>query len=628
MDSPPPPNYDIIFAGGGTTACVIAGRLAAADSTLRIMVIDNGHITKENPLHLQPARYIKTMESAIPSLRTDKSTNDFTFHRARVGLTLGRSPAVSNASCVGGGSSVNAMFYNRAPASDYDDWMRLGNPGWGSQDMIALAKKLETYQAGVINSTHGSSGPIKVSYGCHETKLGKEFLVAAAALPRGRGFTEDMNDFSSCNVYGRLPKYIDASTGRRSDAAHAYLYPHTETHNPNFHVLDNTRVNRLLFEIDAENRRRAVGVEYQTGGRNSPMQTARVSRLVVLSAGTFCSPAILERSGVGNKDVLEKHAIPLVCHLPGVGENYNDHHAVFAPYLVPHGTTLDGLGTEGKDEVFEAQWKSEGNGPLAANSGVDAGIKLRPNAQDLEQLTPLFSERWETFFAHAPDKPIAFVGPVAPYFGGYTETRNSIYSMLYFTTYPKSTGSVHITSADPFAPLEVDTALLDLYAHHVIESRLAKTNEFNRDEDLVVLRWAYKWSRELARRTDSYRGEYAPEHPQFGCGSQARCGEADGPVDISVPEIQYSAADDAAIDAYHRKTAGMGWHSLGTCAMKPQEASGVVDSRLNVYGVDNLKVADLSVAPLNVGANTTNTALIIGEKAAMIIAEELGICGI
>lgn len=62
--------------------------------------------------------------------------------------------------------------------------------------------------------------------------------------------------------------------------------------------------------------------------------------------------------------------------------------------------------------------------------------------------------------------------------------------------------------------------------------------------------------------------------------------------------------------------------------MKPRSQSGVVDSRLNVYGVQNLKVADMSIAPSNVGANTYNSALIIGEKAAIIIAEELGIKGV
>ncbi|KAJ7658846.1 glucose-methanol-choline oxidoreductase [Mycena polygramma] len=271
--------YDIIFAGAGTTACVVAGRLAAADSTLRILLVEDGPLAKEIPLHVYPARYLQNMR--------DPDAETFTFHPTNPSVKLdGRSPTMSNANCVGGGSSVNAMFYNRVAASDYDDWMHAGNPGWGSADLIPLAKKLETYQAGVADSTHGSSGPIKVSYGGHETKVGMDSLVAASGFPRGRGFSEGMNDFSSCDVYRRLPKYIDAENGRRSDAAHLYLYPQAQ--NPNVRILDNARVNRILFNGD----NRAVGIEYHTG---DALLTACATRFVVISAGAVCSPAILER---------------------------------------------------------------------------------------------------------------------------------------------------------------------------------------------------------------------------------------------------------------------------------------------------------------------------------------------
>ncbi|KAJ7033595.1 GMC oxidoreductase-domain-containing protein [Mycena alexandri] len=601
IDLLPSTDFDIIFVGGGTTACVAASRLAAADSNLRILILENGHHTKDNPTHTQPGRYRHTMASAV----TAGTADTLTFHQGMPSANIdGRTPAVSSAKCVGGGSSINAMLYNRAPASDYDDWMHLGNAGWGSADLIPLAKKLETYQAGVTNSTHGSSGPIKISYGGLETKLGKDFLVAAAGFPRGRGFTEDMNDFTTCDAYGRLPKYIDATTGRRSDVAHFYLYP--QRGNPNFHVLDHARVNRVLF--NAENV--AIGVEYQMESPERAVLTANAARLVVLSAGAFGSPAILERSGVGAKDWLEQHDITVISDLPGVGENFNDHPAIFAPYLVPQdGVTLNNL-SQDTDGLFETQWAHEGNGLMATN-GLDAGIKVRPNAQDLQQLTPAFSTRWATFFADVPDKYVVFVAPFSAHFGANSPTTtHAIFNILYFVPYPMSTGAVHITSACPFAPLAVNTGLLD------------------RNEDLVILRWAYKWSREITRRMDSYRGEYADEHPVFPDGSQATCRVEGGPINIAAPEIEYSTADDDAIDAYHRQKVGLGWHSLGTCAMKPRDASGVVDSRLSVYGVKNLKVADMSIAPLNVGANTNNTALIIGEKAAILIAEDLGINGV
>ncbi|KAJ7159284.1 GMC oxidoreductase-domain-containing protein [Mycena crocata] len=596
MDAPV--EYDIIFAGGGATACVVAGRLAAADTTLRILIVENGGQKKDIPLHVQPAQYHQIM--------TDSDASCLTRHCTSTSGMSSRSQVITNGKCIGGGSSVNAMFYNRAAASDYDDWMRLGNPGWGAQDLIPFAKKAETYQEGVVDDTHGSAGPIKVSYGGYETQVGRDFLTAAAAYPRGRNFTEDFNDFSTCDVYGRIPKYIDSETGRRSDAAHFYVYNQQER-NQNLHILDHARVNRVLFDDN----KRAVGIEFQVGGQGGAMQTAYASRLVVVSAGAFCSPAILERSGIGAKERLQQHGIEVVSDLLGVGENYKDHPIAFVPYLVP--TTQSTLNlnsvSESPHDVLEAQWLRHGSGLLATN-GIDAGIKLRPNAEDLVQLTPTFTHRWETIFADVPDKAVAAVATIAAYFGTRPPPADGLYTTCYFATHPLSTGSSHIRSADPFAPLEITDCML------------------NEDEDAVVLRWAYKWSRELARRMDSYRGEYAPEHPKFPEGSDAACGAAEGPVDIRASEIQYSPADDAAIDLFHREIAVIGWHALGTCAMRPRDEGGVVDPHLNVYGVKNLKVADLSIAPLNVGANTYNTALIIGEKAASLIEEELGISGI
>ncbi|KAJ7876410.1 GMC oxidoreductase-domain-containing protein [Mycena leptocephala] len=583
--------YDIIFAGGGSTACVVVGRLAAADNTLRILIVENGRSTKEHPVHIRPGRYLE-------NIRTGGET--FTYHQAIPRPNLdGHCLRPSNANCVGGGSSVNAMMYTRAAASDYDDWMRLGNPGWGAADLIPLAQKLETYQAGEVNSTHGASGPIKISHGRYETQTGKDFLVSATAFPRGRCFSEDVNDFYTCDVYGKWPKYIDAQTGRRSDTPHNYVYNQSE--NKNLVILDHARVKRVLFDD-----KRAVGIEYQVGGKESELLSASASRLVVVSTGTFCSPAILQRSGIGAEEILEKYGIQMVSDLPGVSligrgnRSYGGDAVLLGPDDV---VTMNSLAHD-KEGVFEAQWIRDGTGPLAAN-GLDYGIKLRANAQDLNQLTPLFARRWETFFANASDKALVFVGCWAASFEA-TDGPREMYSFPYFSLYPMSTGYVKIRSGDPFAPLEIESGL------------------FDKKEDLLVVRWAYKWSRELARRMESFRGEYAPatRPSRRAVGRRASLRQV---VRWTCPRPR---SNDEAIDAYHRARAAVEWHALGTCAMKPRDQMGVVDAQLNVYGVKNLKIADLSIAPLNVGANTYNTALIIGEKAAVIIADELGINGV
>jgi choline dehydrogenase-like flavoprotein len=144
------------------------------------------------------------------------------------------------------------------------------------------------------------------------------------------------------------------------------------------------------------------------------------------------------------------------------------------------------------------------------------------------------------------------------------------------------------------------------------------------DIDLKKLIWAYKKSREIMRRTDMYRGEIDAGHPVWPAGSKAASVDTNSKLG-DVESIAYSAEDDKAIEQYIRSNIATTWHSLGTCKMAPREEMGVVDEHLNVWGTKGLKVADLSIPPTNIGGNTNNTAMVIGEKAADIIIKELGL---
>lgn len=175
-----------------------------------------------------------------------------------------------------------------------------------------------------------------------------------------------------------------------------------------------------------------------------------------------------------------------------------------------------------------------------------------------------------------------------------------------YTAYPYSRGHIHITNKnDLLTGYDFDAGFL------------------NHPSDIKKQLWAYKMSREIARRLPYYKGELELGHPKFPEGSKAAL--HDGSFDGEVENIPYTKEDDAAIEDWIRGNLNTTWHSLGTCAMKPKDKGGVVDGDLNVYGTSGLKVADLSMVPENVGANTNNTALVVGEKAATIIGRELGI---
>lgn len=172
-----------------------------------------------------------------------------------------------------------------------------------------------------------------------------------------------------------------------------------------------------------------------------------------------------------------------------------------------------------------------------------------------------------------------------------------------------SRGSIHITGPE-------------------IDDKLDFTTGFFSDAkgvDILKHVWAYKTQREIFRRMKTYRGEVEGFHPSFAPNSSAAVVRLDdSPAEI-ISNIVYTAEDDKAIKDWVRDHVGTTWHSLGTCPMGPREENGVLDQHLSVYGVEGLKVADLSIPPLNVAANTMNTAVAIGEKAADIFIKELGL---
>ncbi|KAG2364367.1 GMC oxidoreductase-domain-containing protein [Suillus spraguei] len=595
--------FDIIFAGGGTTACVVAGRLAAWDPSLRILILEAGQHTLNKPIHVQPYQY--------PFNQAPTSTT-VTFNVGNPSPRLnGRAPIVPCGRCVGGGSCVNFMVYTRAPVSDYDDW---GANGWESGNLIPLMKKLETYEVQPDRTTHGYDGPIKVSSGGCRMSISDEFIQVGTTYHK-RQYADDTDDFQTCNTYSPWPKYIDGTTGRRSDTAHHYVY--NQAHHSNLQVWDGKRVKRIIFED-----KRAVGVEFTSDSVSFPdadqsSSIVRASKLVVISAGTFGSPTILERSGIGAEAILKRCGIEQLVDLPGVGENYQDHNLVLVPYLAAdEAVTMDAL-WRGESILQEslAQWNDSGKSLIAQN-GLDSKIKWRPDDEELKAMDAAFQPRWKQFFQDRPDKAVAIFTVLAGYTPPLARPLSTLprnyMSASYYTLYPVSIGSVHIkVTENGKEGVDFTTGFLD------------------DPSDIVPLDFGYKKTREIFRRMDSYRGEVAAGHPDFPEGSAALCREASGPVDLNAPDIVYTAEDNKAISQFHRDISKFEFAIsivvLGTCAMKPEADNGVVDTRLNVYGVLNLKVADMSISPLNVGTNTYSTALLIGERAAIIIAEDLGI---
>ncbi|KAI0903248.1 GMC oxidoreductase-domain-containing protein [Ustulina deusta] len=585
---------DVIIAGGGSAGCIIASRLADADRGLSILVIEGG-ATNDNVMDLMYPAFM------VQSLGPESIYNH--YYKAVPSEALGnRELVVPTGGVLGGGSSVNLMVYTRAQRSDFDSW---GMDGWGAVDMLPYMRKLETYHGPDEAQCHGSDGPIQVSGNTFRSlRLEDSFVDTAKDL----GWPEipDLQTMDANNGVQRAMRYVD-SNGKRQDTAHRYLLPRIAGgKHPNLHALLETEVVRVVLENQV-----AVGVECQPNSSfqkatSLSTQTIRAKKMIIISCGALGSPLILERSGIGDSKILEAAGIRSVTDLPGVGRDYQDHQMMVYSYkscLTPE-ETLDSIvcGRVSPQELVD------NNASILGWNGIDAYCKIRPNDSEIPTIGPEFEETWKKDFRDLADRPLMMASLCACFPGDSTELPGEqFFSIAAFTPYPYSRGHIHVTG-----PTLKDVPNFD-------------TGFFSDPHGIDIKKhlWFYKKQREVARRMTVFRGELEITHPQFPPTSKSAC--VDGALQPNAPDVEYDDQDDRIIESWLRHNVGTTWHSMGTCKMAPHEEGGVVDHDLNVYGVRRLKVIDLSVPPVNMAANTNNTAMAIGEKGAAICIKELGL---
>jgi alcohol oxidase len=443
----------------------------------------------------------------------------------------------------------------------------------------------------------GTDGPINISRSYRGAAKAEDDLLAAAKVI-GLPEIPDLQDFKSCDGVMRWYRYVGPD-GTRQDAAHRYIHPLLQDGNhKNLHLLLDTIVSRVLVD---ENKR-ATGVEYTSNPSRAVATslsdkpeaatgTVKARKLVVVASGTMGTPRILERSGVGQKALLEKLNISVVADSPGVGEAYQDHHLLLYPYktnLSPT-ETVDGV-LSGRLDFVKAM---EEKNPILSWNSIDVAGKLRPSDEDVKSLGPAFEKAWKKDYANIPSKPLFIFGALNGFFGDPSLVKPGQYAtMAAFTGYPYSRGSIHINTTDVRKPDGYDF-----------------DNGFLSDEgdfDLLSHIWVYKIQRDMYRRTYAYRGELELGHPQFPEGSKAALLDLEGKESLieqygsreKVPTLEYDKEDDKAIEEFVRQNLQTTWHSIGTCAMRPFKDGGVVDKDLNVYGVEGLKLAGESISRL------------------------------
>jgi choline dehydrogenase len=342
--------YDYIIIGAGSAGCVLANRLSE-DPRIKVLLLEAGGPDARKEIHI-PVAFSKLF----------KTPCDWAYYTDPEPQLGNRSLYWPRGKVLGGSSSINAMIYIRGHRADYDQWRDLGNPGWGYADVLPYFKKSENQEHGA-SEYHGASGPLGVC----DLRTINPLAAAFVAAGEEAGFKRN-SDFNGECQEGFGFYQVTQSNGRRHSAAAAFLHPAMSR--PNLTV----RTDAHTFGIYFEGKRAAV-VSFQQ--RNGSAQE-RAEREIILCAGAVGSPQLLMLSGIGPAAHLRTFDIPVVCDLPGVGGNLQDHPCTGVHFECTKPVSL--AGAESLANLM--RYLCFKKGPLTSNV-AEAGAFLRtaPQAQ-------------------------------------------------------------------------------------------------------------------------------------------------------------------------------------------------------------------------------------------------------
>lgn len=521
--------FDYIIIGSGSAGSALAYRLGE-NKKHTILVLEFGG-SDAGPFVQMPAALSYPM---------NMKRYDWGYKAEPEDTLDGRSVVCPRGKVIGGSSSINGMIYVRGHASDFDHWAEMGASGWSYADVLPYFKRMENAHIGV-SDWRGNNGPLHVTRGSRDNPLHDAFVDAAEQA--GYRHTKDYNGFQQ-EGFGAADMTV--WRGRRWSTANAYLRPALKW--GNVRLEKGALVDKIIFKNNL-----AVGVDFYRGNKKF---RATANAEIILAAGAINSPQILQRSSVGDPNILKLAGIKPFKKLAGVGANLQDHLEVYFQIECLQKITLNRHLNPLSKALIGMQWLLFKNGIGASNQFETLGF-IRSQAG-----------------IPYPDIQFHFL-PAAIRYDGKSASRVDGFQLHVGPMRSQSRGVVHIKSRDPkIAPY-------------------IKFNYMSHEDDWAQFRKCIRLSREIINM---------PALAPFK-GKEIQPGEAN--------------RRDEQIDNFIKQNVESAYHPCGTMRMgQANDPMAVVDSECRVHGVGHLRVADSSIFPRITNGNLNAPTIMVAEKAA------------
>ncbi len=523
---------------------------------------------------------------------------------------------------LGGSSAINAEALIPPSASDINAWEKLGNEGWNYQTLKPYLDKFfsltrpdnataeHLHLEWLPSDLSKYSGPVQASFaGAKEDPVSEAWVETFENLKHP--LTSNPFDGKSVGPYSGAST-IDPTSKTRSYSNSAYYLP--VANRANLHLLTGSTVTKVLFESDEYGcDLKATGVEYVQDGT---ITVVNATREIILSAGAFGSPKLLELSGVGDAEILQCQGIEVKIENQYVGTNLQDHLLGGISFEVKDGVPTGDNLLRGDPATLEAAMNAyaiDRTGPFTS-SGITSFAYLPPADFDngnnsearnemlktlsqkngehpldkqryskLHELLSSLNEGTSQYFLFAAQSNVAGRDTTASISDGLLP--GNFITLVTALSHPLSTGSVHISSSDPSAKPTIN--------HKYLSDPL---------------------DMELHARQLRYLEQIAAADPMASLLKPG--GRRNHPAAFIGNDLEKAKN-------FARVGGSTNWHSSGTCAMAPKESGGVVDAQFNVYGAKGLRVVDASIFPLIPQSNLQSLVYAVAERASDIVKEGL-----